>query len=73
VTARGVGLVDFGVIPHYVNPDHGEVTPTNAETWAAHNPGPTYALDEATALKVVDGKVDVVSEGVWKLFEPVES
>jgi dipeptidase E len=68
VTARGVGLVDFGVIPHYVNPDHGEVTPTNAETWAAHNPGPTYALDEATGLKVVDGKVEVVSEGVWKLL-----
>jgi dipeptidase E len=51
-----------------VNPDHGEVTPTNAERWAAHNPGATYALDEATALKVVDGNVEVVSEGVWKLF-----
>jgi dipeptidase E len=72
VTAPGIGLVDFGVIPHYMNPDHGEVTPTNAERWAAHNPGATYALDEASALKVVDGKAEVVSEGVWKLFN-VES
>lgn len=69
VTAPGIGLVDFGVIPHYVNPDHGEVTPENAERWAASNPGPTYAIDEATALKVVDGKVEVVSEGRWQLFE----
>jgi dipeptidase E len=68
VTAPGIGLVSFGVIPHFVNPDHGEVTPANAQTWAAHNPGPTYAIDEATALKVVDGKVEVVSEGRWQLF-----
>ncbi|MEP7378546.1 MAG: Type 1 glutamine amidotransferase-like domain-containing protein [Chloroflexota bacterium] len=69
VTAPGIGLVDFAVIPHYVNPNHGEVTPTNAERWAAHNPGQTYAIDEATGLKIVDGTVEVVSEGVWKLFE----
>ena len=69
VTAPGIGLVDVGVIPHFVNPDHGEVTPENAATWAAHNPGPTYAIDEATALKVVDGKVEVVSEGRWQLFD----
>jgi dipeptidase E len=68
VTAPGIGLADFGVIPHFVNPDHGEVTPANAETWAAHNPGPTYAIDEATALKVIDGAVEVVSEGRWQLF-----
>lgn len=68
VTAPGIGLVDFGVIPHYVNPERGDVTPTNAERWAAHNPAATYAIDEATALKVVDGQVEVVSEGVWRLF-----
>jgi dipeptidase E len=69
VTAHGIGLVDFAVIPHYVNPDHGEVTPTNAERWATHNPGATYAIDEATAIKVVDGRVEVISEGQWRLFE----
>ncbi len=68
VTAPGIGLVHFAVIPHYVNPDHGEVTPTNAERWAAHIPSASYAIDEATALKVVDTEVEVVSEGVWRLF-----
>jgi dipeptidase E len=29
---------------------------------------PTYAIDDQTAIKVVDGAVDVVSEGHWKRF-----
>jgi dipeptidase E len=30
---------------------------------------PGYAVDDDTAVKVVDGVVEVVSEGHWKLFE----
>jgi dipeptidase E len=29
---------------------------------------PGYAVDDATAIKVVDGAVELVSEGHWKLF-----
>ncbi len=32
--------------------------------------GPTYAIDDQTAIKVTDGNVEVVSEGHWKLFTP---
>jgi hypothetical protein len=32
--------------------------------------GPAYAIDDETAIKVVDGTVEVVSEGNWKLFSP---
>ena len=31
---------------------------------------PAYAIDDQTAIKVVDGTVEVVSEGHWKLFTP---
>jgi dipeptidase E len=31
---------------------------------------PTYAIDDETAVKVIDGTVEVVSEGRWKLFNP---
>jgi dipeptidase E len=31
---------------------------------------PTYAIDDDTAITVVDGAVEVVSEGHWKLFTP---
>lgn len=30
--------------------------------------GAAYAIDDETAIKVVDGTVEVVSEGYWKLF-----
>jgi dipeptidase E len=40
----------------------------NAEVWAAGLSGPAYAVDDQTAFTVVDGSVEVVSEGQWKLL-----
>ena len=68
VMAQGVGLVDFAIIPHVEYDDHLDVA--NAEKWASRLPVPTYAIDDETAIKVVDGTVEVVSEGHWKLFTP---
>lgn len=31
---------------------------------------PSYAIDDQTALKVVDGAVEVISEGHWRRFVP---
>ncbi len=42
----------------------------DAERWAAGIQGPAYAIDDQTAIKVVDGAVEVVSEGHWKLYSP---
>ena len=39
-----------------------------AERWAADIAGPAYAIDDETAIKVVDGAVEVVSEGHWRRF-----
>jgi len=41
-----------------------------AEQWAAGLPLPGYGIDDATAIKVVGGTVEVVSEGNWQLFNP---
>jgi dipeptidase E len=68
VTARGAGLVDFGVIPHLEHPHHLDASLANAEQWAARIPAPTYAIDDDSAVRIVDGTIDVVSEGAWKLF-----
>lgn len=68
VTARGMGWVDFSIIPHFGAEHHPDASPANAEVWAAKIARPTYAIDDATALSVTDGKVEVVTEGVWKLF-----
>jgi dipeptidase E len=42
----------------------------NAEKWATTIAGPAYAIDDETAIKVVDGTAEVISEGHWKLFAP---
>ena len=63
-----LGIVDFSICPHLA-PDG---TPGNsmaeAEQWAAGISGPAYAIDDQTAIKVVNGAVEVVSEGHWKLL-----
>ncbi|GAC1310553.1 MAG: peptidase E [Ktedonobacteraceae bacterium] len=68
VKAQGVGLVDFAIIPHLDHEDHPDASLANAEKWAARIPAPTYAIDDQTAIKVMDGTVEVISEGHWKLF-----
>jgi dipeptidase E len=70
VTAQGAGLVDFALIPHLDNENHPDASSTNAEKWAARLPVPVYAIDDQTAITVVDGTVAVVSEANWKLFTP---
>jgi dipeptidase E len=68
-----LGVVDFSIFPHLDNPDLPWNTMATAERWAADLPGPAYAIDDETAIKVVDGAIEVVSEGHWKLLTPSTS
>lgn len=70
VIAPGLGLVDIAVLPHLDHPDHPESSTARVERMAAELPVPLYAIDDATAIKVADGTVDVVSEGHWTLATP---
>jgi dipeptidase E len=63
---RTLGVVDFSIFPHLDNPDLPNNTMATAERWAAELSGPAYAIDDETAIRVVDRNVDVVSEGTWK-------
>jgi dipeptidase E len=67
---RALGLVDFSLFPHLEREDMPDTSLANIEKWAAGIPVPAYAIDDQTAIKVVDGTVEVVSEGHWKLFTP---
>ena len=66
---RALGLVDFSIFPHLDHEALPENTMADAERWAAGLPNPAYAIDDETALKVTDGRVDVISEGHWRLFD----
>ncbi|WP_319462381.1 Type 1 glutamine amidotransferase-like domain-containing protein [Micromonospora sp. RTP1Z1] len=63
---RTLGVVDFSIFPHL--DAFPENTLADAERWAADLGVPAYAIDEQTAIKVVDGSVEVVSEGQWTKF-----
>ena len=67
---EGLAVVDFSIFPHLDCPVLPENTMGHAERWAARLHGPAYAIDDDTAITVVDGTADVVSEGHWKRFEP---
>jgi dipeptidase E len=60
---RTLGVVDFSIFPHLdVFPEN---TLADAQRWAEQIGVSAYAIDDQTALTVVDGRVSVVSEGRW--------
>ena len=67
---KALGLVDFTLYPHLDRQDMPDTTLANIEKWASGIPAPTYAIDDATAIKVIGGNPKVVSEGNWRLFNP---
>jgi len=65
---RTLGMVDFSIFPHLDHPSMPDNSLADAEKWAAGLSVPAYVIDDQTAIKVVDGAVEVISEGHWKLF-----
>lgn len=63
-----LGIVDFSIFPHLEHEMMPENTMAHAERWAADIGGPSYAIDDQTAIAVVGNTVEVVSEGRWKAF-----
>jgi dipeptidase E len=66
----GLGVIDFAMFPHLDHPELPENTMAHAEQWAAGMSIPSYAIDDATGIRVVDGALDVISEGHWKRLDP---
>jgi dipeptidase E len=70
---KSLGLVDFALHPHLDHEWFPENSLANLEKVAATIPVPSYAIDDQTAIQVIDGTVEVVSEGNWKLFTPINA
>jgi dipeptidase E len=67
-SAKTLKLVDFVFRPHLNSSHFPMVTKEKLSQKAEYFKEPIYALDDNSALQVVDGKVKVVSEGDWQLF-----
>ena len=67
---EGLGLVDFSIFPHLDYPGWSENTAESARRWATEIPGTAYAIDDETAISIVDGTTRIVSEGHWEQLNP---
>jgi dipeptidase E len=63
-----LGIVGFAIHPHLDHEWFPQNSLANLERLAGTIPFPSYAIDDNTAIKVIDDRVEVISEGNWKLF-----
>lgn len=65
---KALGFVDFNIMPHFNSEDFPDVNEINMKRVSKESKYPIYALDNDSAIKVVDDKIEIVSEGKWKKF-----
>ncbi|HJQ08878.1 MAG TPA: Type 1 glutamine amidotransferase-like domain-containing protein [Candidatus Saccharimonadales bacterium] len=61
---QALAFVPFEFIPHTLS----FFTMEAVQDYAKSSPHPVYAVDDTTAIKVVNGKSEVISEGFWRLL-----
>lgn len=68
-SARTLHLVDFVFKPHFNSPEHYEVRNEDyVRSVANRTDKRIYAIDDQSALKIVDGNVEVISQTSWLLL-----
>lgn len=65
---KGLNFVDFYFLPHLNSEWFKKMKKENIEKVAKEISRPIYALDDESALKIIDNKIEVVSEGKWFVF-----
>lgn len=60
----GLGYVEFTFLPHLNSRHFPKVRDRLLRS--APLPQETYALDDSSAIAIIDGKMEIVSEGAWK-------
>ena len=62
---KGLNFVDFYFLPHLNNECFTNARENVIKEVTKNMPEKIYALDDQSALKIIDGVVEVVSEGQW--------
>jgi dipeptidase E len=61
---NGLGYVDFEIEPH-CDMERFETI----KSYVSQSPHSMYALDDLSAIKIVNGKTEVLSGGTWKYYQ----
>lgn len=64
----GLNLVNLQVVPHLDSPNFEKIRESFIEDASKQVTEPVYALDDNSALKIIDGLVEVISEGKYLEF-----
>ncbi|HZL08006.1 MAG TPA: Type 1 glutamine amidotransferase-like domain-containing protein [Candidatus Dormibacteraeota bacterium] len=64
-SAATASLVAFAVRPHFGAPHRGTITKDFLQTIAQAINLPIYAIDDQSAVKVIDENIEIISEGTW--------
>ena len=62
---QGLGFVDFYFLPHLHSEWFAKMKKENIEKTCEYVTKTVYALDDNSALKVVDGHIEIISEGEY--------
>jgi dipeptidase E len=65
-----LGWLEMAIHPHLDYPTFPDNSQANLEKLASTLSVPSYLIDDQTAIQVVDGVIEVISEGNWKIIEP---
>jgi dipeptidase E len=65
----GMGMYDFSILPHLNSEYFAHLRTPLIESMKNQFPRTIYALDDASALKIVDDQIEVISEGVFLNLE----
>lgn len=65
---QGLGFVNFEIRPHLNSKWFPKLTLPNLEKMAREDRNTFYAIDDNTAIMVLNNKISIISEGVWKKF-----
>lgn len=65
---KGLGLIDFYTRPHFNSPSFPKASREYIQKIADETGKTIYALDDQSAIKVVDGAIEIISEGEWMKF-----
>ncbi len=64
----GLGYVNFHIRPHFNSKFFPKLITKYIKESAKEISEPVYAIDDNTAIVVDDEKIEIVSEGKWKIF-----
>lgn len=65
---KSLDFVDFHIRPHFNSPYFPHANDEYIKEVAKKIGEPIYAIDDQSAIKVVDGKIEVVSEGKYLTY-----